>query len=155
MSDKKPPPLNWQNFDQVTDILEQSTNKAKTVKQLKDANEALGQLLGVTDNAVFQKMNTDQKNQFLQIVMDQYSQHGLKPADMAQKLLEGLHLRTPSLAPATPAPAFGLAPSGPGGSTPRQQSSYWPPQPGQQQQQQSSQWPPAFVPKPGDEEDDE
>lgn len=107
--------IDWGNFDQVAAILEEFAEKSKDLKQLKDANEALGQLLGVADKDVFTRMSIEQQNKFLQNVVDQYSQNGLSPADVAQKLLEGLQLRTPQLAPATPAPVYGISAPTPGG----------------------------------------
>lgn len=117
--------VDWDNFDQVTGILEEYAEKSKDFRQLKDANEALGQLLGIAKNPVFFNMNTEQQNKFLQNVVDQYQANKLSPADMAQHLLEGLALRTPRYpqqhAPVAPAMGFGMrgpaapAPSGMGG----------------------------------------
>jgi pyruvate/2-oxoglutarate dehydrogenase complex dihydrolipoamide acyltransferase (E2) component len=104
----------WQNFDKLSEILVDFVDKAKSPKQVKDMNDALGELLDVNENAVFGKMNTDQQNQFIQAVVKEHSEKGSSPVTMAQKLLEGLQLRTPQLAPATPTPAYGLRPSVPG-----------------------------------------
>ncbi len=145
--------VDWQNFNAVADIIEDFADKSKDGKKLKDANEALGQLLGVSEKAVFQKMNAEQQNAFLNGVMDQYQKSGSNPADMAQKLLEGLRLKTPQLAPGTPAPVYGLAPPVPGGmgggGRPQQQQQNWQP-PAQQQQQEGEQWPPPYVPPADD-----
>lgn len=108
----------WDNFDKLSEIFGDFTEKSKDPKQLRDMNDALGELLGVKEDAVFQRMNTEQQNQFIQSVVDQYTEKGLSPSTMAQKLLEGLQLRTPQLAPATPTPAYGLRPSAPGLSVP-------------------------------------
>lgn len=108
----------WNNFDLLSEILSEFTEKTKDAKQLRDINDALSELFGVKEDAVFQKMNTEQQNQFIQSVTDQYKNYGLSPATMAQKLLEGLQLRPPQLAPATPTPAYGLRPSAPGLSAP-------------------------------------
>jgi hypothetical protein len=154
--------IDWNNFEKVADILEDFAGKAKNGKQSKDANEALGQLLGVSDNVIFQKMNSDQQNQFLQSVVDSHSQHGLTSSQVAQKLLEGLHLRTPQLAPATPAPVYGMAMAPPvpglapggggGGARPQQQQQNQQPPPAQQTQQ-GEQWPPPYVPVDKKDED--
>lgn len=107
--------MDWDNFDQVTVILEEFAEKSKNFNELKDANDALGQLLGIDDKPVFQNMDIEQRNQFLQNVVDQHKQLGLSPADVAQKLLEGLALRMPKNAPTAPrGPALGFAPAGPG-----------------------------------------
>jgi pyruvate/2-oxoglutarate dehydrogenase complex dihydrolipoamide acyltransferase (E2) component len=131
--------IEWDNFDEVTTILEEFAEKSKDRKQLKDANEALGQLLGVTDKDIFRTMNIEQQNKFLQNVVDQHKAYGLSPADVAQQLLVGLQLRPPVNVPSTPAPAFGIrGPSAPGmapggggvhytGATPQQQQGYAPP----------------------------
>jgi hypothetical protein len=119
--------LNWNNFDKVADLIETQTEKADNAQKRKDSNEALGQLLGVTDNPVFRKLNTEQQNMFLQHIVDK---SGSGAGNVAQKLLEGLHLKAPALAPSTPAPAFGLGmapptPGGMGGQMPRvQQQQY-------------------------------
>lgn len=131
--------IEWDNFDQVAALLEESADKSNNTKQLKDANEALGQLLGVAEKAIFQKLSIEEQNKFLQNVVDQHKAHGLSPADVAQQLLAGLQLRPPIYAPASSAPAFGvrMAPSGPGGMgggggvhytgvTPQQQQGYAP-----------------------------
>lgn len=120
--------VNWDNFDEVSMILEDFAEKSKVTTQKKSANEALGQLLGVADDSTFQRMNTDQQNQFIQSLLSEYKSYGLNPADLANKLLQGLHLKTPQLAPSTPAPVFGIsgpapmaapAPGGMGGGTRR------------------------------------
>lgn len=146
--------IEWDNFDEVTAILEDLADKSKGGKPLKDASEALGQLLGVADKQVFQKMSIEQQNKFLQNVVDQYKSYGLSPADMAQQLLAGLQLRPPINVPGTPAPAFGIrmaqsgpAPGGMGGGgvhyagpTQQQQQGYAPPPGG------AGVLPPPFVP---------
>jgi pyruvate/2-oxoglutarate dehydrogenase complex dihydrolipoamide acyltransferase (E2) component len=142
--------IEWDNFDQVTAILEDFADKSKTHNQRKDANEALGQLLGVADKDVFRKLDIEQQNKFLQNVVDQYQANGLSPADVAQKLLEGLQLRTPRYGQVAPSgPGFGVrgpagpAPGGMGGGAgavhypqgpmPQQQQGYAPYQPPGQQ----------------------
>jgi hypothetical protein len=107
MTDK----LNWDNFDKVSDLIEMQVEKTDDSQKLKDANEALGQLLGVTDNPVYQKMTTEQKNMFLQFVRDTA---GKSSSDTAQKVLQGLHLRAAPSAPRM-APSMTLAPPTPGG----------------------------------------
>ena len=104
----------WQNFDKLSELLVDYVDKARNPKQLKDMNDALGELLDVNEDSVFKKMNTDQQNQFIQSVVKEHSEKGSSPVTMAQKLLEGLQLRTPQLAPSTPTPAYGLRPSTPG-----------------------------------------
>ncbi len=108
----------WENFDKLSEIFGDFTIRSKDPKQLRDMNDALGELLGIKENSAFQRMNTQQQNQFIQTVVDQYTQQGLSPSVMARKLLEGLQLRTPQLAPSTPTPAYGLRPSAPGLSVP-------------------------------------
>ena len=108
----------WQNFDKLSEIFSDFTERSKDPKQLRDMNDALGELLGVKEDAVFQRMNTEQQNQFIQSVVDQYTTQGLSPSVMAQKLLEGLQLRPPKFVPSTPTPAFGLRPSAPGMAAP-------------------------------------
>jgi len=106
--------IDWDNFDQVTAILEDFAEKSKNFKQLKDANDALAQLLGVGDNLLFQNMSIQQQNGFLQNVVDQYQQYGLSPADLAHTLLESLSLRGPKVVQAPVSPGFGLrGPAGP------------------------------------------
>ncbi len=107
MTDK----LNWNNFDKVADLIEAQADKTEDSQKLKDVNEALGQMLDVTDNPVFQKMTTAQKNMFLQHVVDN---HGKASSDTARKLLEGLHLRSPAPTGPRMAPAMTLAPPTPG-----------------------------------------
>ena len=161
--------IEWENFDQVTSILEDLADNPGSTKSLKDASDALGQLLGVADKQVFQKMNIEQQNKYLQGVVDQYKAHGLSPADMAQQLLAGLQLRPPVQVAPTSAPSFGvrMAPSGPvpggmggGGGVhyapgvmPQQQQGYAPYNPTQAPgqwpavpQQQGGALPPPFVP---------
>jgi pyruvate/2-oxoglutarate dehydrogenase complex dihydrolipoamide acyltransferase (E2) component len=104
----------WQNFDKLSELLVDYVDKARNPRQLKDMNDALGELLDINEDSVFRKMNTDQQNQFIQAVVKEHSEKGSSPVTMAQKLLEGLQLRTPQLAPATPTPAYGLRPSAPG-----------------------------------------
>src|SRR5690606_4153435 len=110
--------LNWNNFDKVADLIEAQAENTKDSQKLKDANEALGQILGVTDNPIFQKMNTAQKNMFLQHVVEN---HGKSSSDTARKLLEGLHLRSPAPTGPRMAPAMTMAPPTPGmgGGAPR------------------------------------
>lgn len=108
--------IDWENFDQVTDILEDFASKSKDFNSLKDANDALSQLLGIGDNLIFQNMSIEKQNGFLQNVVDQYQQNGLSPAQVAQKLLEGLELRTPKYVQGPAAPGLGLR--GPAGPTP-------------------------------------
>lgn len=111
--------VDWENLDQVTNVLEDYASKSKDFRTLKDANEALGQLLGVAENPVFFNMSTEQQNKFLQNVVDQYQANRLSPADMAQHLLEGLELRTPRYAPQGPTgPALGFGMRGPAGPSP-------------------------------------
>jgi pyruvate/2-oxoglutarate dehydrogenase complex dihydrolipoamide acyltransferase (E2) component len=143
--------IEWGNFDTVTDILEDFADKTSNAKEMKDANEALGQLLGVGDNPVFQTMSIEQQNKFIQGVVDEHHSQGISPAQVAQKLLVGMQLRTaPAAGPSGPAFGFGLrgpagpAPGGMGGMgggvnyagiTPQQQQGYAPypstPAPGQ------------------------
>ncbi len=142
--------IEWKNFDTVTEILEEFADKSDNAKQLKDANEALGQLLGVGDNPVFQNMSIEQQNKFIQGVVDEHQNHGISPAEVAQKLLVGMQLRAPAVGPSGPSFGFGLrgpagpAPGGMGGMggginyagvTPQQQQGYAPypatPSPGQ------------------------
>lgn len=141
-------PIDWKNFEEVTAFLEDFTEKSKDKNQLRDANDALAQLLGIGDNVKFQELNSDQQNNFLQSVINDRAQYGLTAPEVAQKLLEGLQLRTPKIAPATPAPAFGIAPvfapglAPGGGSRPA-----WPPQqqwqgPPPEWGQQPPSWPP-------------
>lgn len=129
--------IEWENFDQVTELIEEFAIKAQNMKQSRDANEALGQLLGVTDEPVFQTKSIEEQNKFLQKVVDEHQKGNLTPAAVTQKLLEGLYLRMPANAPAGPrGPALG--PAGPGmgggggvgytGITPQQQQGYAPPQ---------------------------
>jgi pyruvate/2-oxoglutarate dehydrogenase complex dihydrolipoamide acyltransferase (E2) component len=105
---------NWDNFDRLSDILSVFTEKSHDIKQMKDMNEALGELLGVKEGAIFEKMSVDQQNQFVQQVIDQYQEKGLSPAVMAQNLLVGLQLRPPQPKMAPSAPSLGLRPSAPG-----------------------------------------
>lgn len=125
--------LDWDNFDHVTDILESFADKSKSADQLKDANEALGQLLGVADKDVFRNMSIEQQNKFLQNIVDQHAQGAIGSAQVAQKLLEGLYLRSPQISgPAVRGPSFGMAaptPGGMGGGAPRNMhQQQWPPQ---------------------------
>ncbi len=109
--------IDWGNFDQVTALLEEFAEKSKDPRNLKDTNEALGQLLGVADKDVFRQMSVENQNKFLQNVVDQHSQNGLSAADIAQKLLEGLALRNPKVSgPAVRGPAMGMAIPTPGGN---------------------------------------
>ena len=110
--------IEWDNFDEVTTILEDLADKSTSGKPLKDASDALGQLLGVADKPVFQNMSIEQQNKFLQNVVDHYKGFGLSAADMAQQLLAGLQLRPPVNVPGTPTPVYGIRPMGPAGPTP-------------------------------------
>lgn len=108
--------IDWTNFDQVTVILEEYADNSNDPSKLKDANEALGQLLGVTDVDVFRKLSIEEQNKFLQNLVDQSSQGTLGGAEVAQKLLEGLHLRNPQpQGPAVRGPAMGVRIPTPGG----------------------------------------
>ena len=156
--------VDWDNFDQVTAILEDFASKSKAVNQLKDANEALAQLLGIGDNLVFQNMSIEKQNAFLQNVVDQHQQNGLSPADVAQQLLIGLALRDAPVRVQTPAiPGLGLrgpvgpAPGGMGGGSVPQQHAYpsYPVQPQQGGYDPTSYPPqqlPPFVPPGGNDE---
>ena len=107
--------IDWDNFDEVTAIVEEFAEKSKDMSQLKDANEALGQLLGVTDNPIYQNMSIQQQNMFLQSIVDESKAANLSPAAVTNRLLVGLHLRMPADAPRAPGPSLGLhGPAGPG-----------------------------------------
>ncbi|MDB5478166.1 MAG: sucB [Alphaproteobacteria bacterium] len=124
--------IEWDNFDKVAGFIEESADGAEDMAVIKDANEALGQLFGITDNPVFLKMNIEQQNKFLQKVVDEQQSGNLNPSAVALKLLEGLQLRMPAKAPVGPrGPSLG--PAGPGmggvawsGVSPQQQQGYAP-----------------------------
>lgn len=113
--------IEWDNLDHVTEMLTDFAQKAKDFNGVKDAVDALGQLLGVAENQVFFNMKTEEQNQFLQSVIDQSEAGELSPADIARKMLVDLNLRPPQFTPYAPqAPNFGLGmrpptPAGPGG----------------------------------------
>lgn len=110
--------LNWRNFDRVSELIESEAEKADATIKRKEANDALGQLFGITEKGkeVFRTLNTDQQNMFLEHVVKQSEQGGRNATSATQAVLEGLRIKAPAVrGPSAPALGMVMAPPVPGG----------------------------------------